>query len=151
MSHFPVIVSPWECFGNRVTAARGESPRPLNNRSPYATGRKTPTENHCPSRLGVHPFPEKYRITETRTFRTFSLETCATCDVPQDSYLRWENEHSMTRVSESHEEATTSMSRRQRRSRRHVSTHSTLNAKKRKKIGCWNVRTLNEVGRTAIY
>ena len=56
----------------------------------------------------------------------------------------------MTSTSESHEEASTSMSRRQRRPRRNVSTHSMLNAKKMKKIGCWNVRTLNGVGRTAI-
>ena len=42
------------------------------------------------------------------------------------------------------------MSRRQRRPRRHMSTHSMLNAKKRKKISCWNARTLNEVGRTAV-
>ena len=45
--------SPWECSGSRVTAARGECPAPLNNRNLCAKGKKTPTENHWPSRLGV--------------------------------------------------------------------------------------------------
>ena len=100
--------------------------------------------------MGQSPIPVKKRITETQTFREFSSETCVTCDSTQDSYLRWENdEHSMTSTSESHEEASTSMSRGQRRSRI-VSTQNMFSAKKRKRIGCWNVRTLNEVGRAAI-
>ena len=33
--------------------ARGECPAPLHNRNLCAKGRKTPTENHWPSRLGV--------------------------------------------------------------------------------------------------
>ena len=40
--------SPWECFGSRVTVARGEYPAPPNNRNTCAKGRKTPTENHWP-------------------------------------------------------------------------------------------------------
>ena len=43
--------SPWECFGSRVTVARGEYPAPPNNRKTCAKGRKTPTENHWPSKL----------------------------------------------------------------------------------------------------
>ena len=56
--------SPWECFGSRMTAARGGCPAPLNNRNPCTKGTKTPTKNRWASRLEVgrwanHPFPEK--------------------------------------------------------------------------------------------
>ena len=92
---------------------------------------------------------KKKGITETQMFREFSSETCVTCNATQDSYLWWENEHSMTSTCQSHEEASTLMSRGQRCSRI-VSTQNMLSTKKRKRIGCWNARTLNEVGRAAI-
>ena len=96
---------------------------PQNNWNLCAKGRKTLQKTTGPPGWGLGNGPithsrKNNKITETQTLRTFSLETCATCDAPRDSYLRWENEQSMTSTSESHEEVSTSMSRRQRRPRR---------------------------------
>ena len=90
--------------------------------------------------LGIGPTTlscKRHQVTETRnkSKTSYTGSGTRTCRTPNDNYITWDD-GSMTDMSQSRKEARMLM-------------RSFANPKQKRRIGCWNVRTMYSIGKTA--
>ena len=121
---------------------KGECPAPSNNRNLWLREGKPRQKNHGPPGWGlgeglITPPRKTNLIRETRISMNTGYNGCSTttCRTPDDAFISWAD-GAMTIMGESRKGA-------------HTPNTSLADPTSKVKVGCWNVRTMFSVGKTA--